>query len=275
MICLTGDVHHMSLRTKDQDFLTATEAELAKEYLKIAQKREIKVTLFLTGKLVEEETDNVAELLKTGNVELGGHNYNAFQPRLIYGISNKLLGLRNGPRFYQRREIKKTIQIFEGKIGVRTVSWRDHAYRHDRNTFHLLSDAGIKYVSDVVNKEQLRPKKVGGLIAVPINVMPDHEHIYHSFRTPLYVNSSDFKDNFTSESYCVDEWARIIQNQVENIEAKNGITTILAHPSCMYICGGFAVFRKLCEFLSQYETTFMKDIPEEFCYDEGDSAGNN
>ena len=38
MICLTGDVHHMSLKTRDQAHLSGTEMEAALIYMKIARK---------------------------------------------------------------------------------------------------------------------------------------------------------------------------------------------------------------------------------------------
>jgi len=31
-VCLTGDVHHMSMETRDQEYLDRTEAEIAVEY---------------------------------------------------------------------------------------------------------------------------------------------------------------------------------------------------------------------------------------------------
>ena len=87
MICLTGDIHHMSMKGIDHQFLKGTEVDAAKKYIQIASKYKIKLTLFITGKCVKEESEKIKALLSMGEIELGGHNYWAFTPSLPYKLS--------------------------------------------------------------------------------------------------------------------------------------------------------------------------------------------
>ena len=45
-VCITGDVHHMSMETRDQEYMTETEVEAAIEYAEIAAEFDVPVTLF-------------------------------------------------------------------------------------------------------------------------------------------------------------------------------------------------------------------------------------
>lgn len=54
-VCLTGDFHHISVRTRDKSLSKNMEVEVDKEYLAIAENYCIKVTLFITGKSFVEE----------------------------------------------------------------------------------------------------------------------------------------------------------------------------------------------------------------------------
>lgn len=131
-VCLTGDVHHMSLETRDQEYMDRTEVEAAIEYAEVAAEYDVPVTLFVTGKAAEEEPERVKRLAVMENVEIGGHNYWAFDT-LIHKGWRGVTGSWNGPRPFQRWEIRKTIETFE-ELGIEITSWRDHAYRHDRHT---------------------------------------------------------------------------------------------------------------------------------------------
>ena len=52
MICVTGDVHHTSLRTNEHQYMESPEMEpeITLQYVKLAQKYGLKVTLYVTGK---------------------------------------------------------------------------------------------------------------------------------------------------------------------------------------------------------------------------------
>jgi len=84
-VCLTGDVHHMSLETRDQEYMDRTEVEAAIEYAEVAAEYDVPVTLFVTGKAAEEEPERVKRLAVMENVEIGGHNYWAFDTLIHKG----------------------------------------------------------------------------------------------------------------------------------------------------------------------------------------------
>jgi hypothetical protein len=155
---LTGDVHHMSMETRDQAYMERTEVEAAIEYAEIAAEYDVPVTLFCTGKCIQEEPDRMERLAEMENVELGGHNYWAFTTpvhkgwRALEKVSGGRIGSWMGPRPFQAYEIQKTISAFEG-INVSITCWRDHAYRHDRHTTELLGASGITRFSDAIEPE--------------------------------------------------------------------------------------------------------------------------
>ena len=262
MICLTGDVHQ-DMNSSDQSHVDESEAQIANEYLEIAQSYGIKVTLFITGKTFVSHWEDVKELLKFGNLEIGGHTWSAFYPKILHAAFHKLTGSVYGPAFYQDWDIKRTISIIEKKTGKRPVSWRTHSYLSDNRTFMILEKHGIKVILDEVNKKKLKPTKIGNLISLPINVMPDHEHIYHGERSEEHVNDlikKGWVDSFTNKSYTIQEYYEIAKSQIEEIERKNGLATILLHPICMKIADNFKTFGKLCEFICNYETIWTSDV---------------
>ncbi len=64
MICITGDLHHMFLRTNEQQCLSGrqTEVRTALRYLEIAGRYHVKITLFITGRAFLEEWPDVKEV---------------------------------------------------------------------------------------------------------------------------------------------------------------------------------------------------------------------
>ena len=264
MICLTGDIHHMSMHTSGQKYLQngLTEVIAGLGYAKIAQKYDVKVTLFLTGKSILEETKIVKELSQFENVEIGGHTFSGNRPWWLYAICNKL-GMRNGPKVYQSWEIKKTVRLIKEVTGKDCVSWRNHAYREDKNTISLLEKVGIKCVSNQVSPDSLKPRKVGNtsVISVPTNVMPDHEHIYHGERTKELIATIDLSHQpFGATQYTVNEWFEVLKRQILDIVKKDGMATILAHPICMKVGDDFVTFERLVKFISKYKTILMNEI---------------
>lgn len=262
MICLTGDVHH-SLNSSDQRYINMSEAEIARDYAEIAQGYGVKVTLFITGKAFIEDWPHMKGLLEFENVEIGGHTWSAFRPRVLHLAFRLLSGSYYGPSFYQRRDITKTLEVIKEKTGEYPVSWRTHAYAADARTSTILEKCGIRVASDRVDRQSLFPCRVGkNLLSLPINVMPDHEHLYHGYRTPKVVARQKFADSFSDRSYYINEWFEIIRKQIIDIENKKGIATLLVHPICMKVSDDFKVFEQLCRFLSAYETILAKDILE-------------
>ena len=158
VICLTGDVHHSSLGNLEQNFISSSEARIAIKYLEIAQKYDLKVTLFITGKTFKDDWEDVKELLEFNNLEIGVHTWSALRPIWLHKVFKLLTNSVYGPRFYQKMDIRKTIHIIEEKTGQRPVSWRTHSYASDYNTLDILEMKGISIISDEVNANSFYPK---------------------------------------------------------------------------------------------------------------------
>ncbi|OSP10598.1 hypothetical protein B9H04_02430 [Halorubrum ezzemoulense DSM 17463] len=250
-VCLTGDVHHMSLETRDQEYMDQTEVEAAIEYAEIAAEYDVPVTLFVTGKAAEEEPERVKRLAAMENIELGGHNYWAFTTpvhtawRALEKVTDGRIGSWNGPRPFQAHEIRRTLDVFSD-LGVTVTAWRDHAYRHDSHTVNLLAQYGVTHFSDTIEPDG-DARTDGGLTMVPINTPPDHDHIYHSFRTSEYVAANDFNGPFGSEAREADAWLDWVLSCVADHVNENCPATVLAHPACMNIADEFDAFERLCE----------------------------
>lgn len=267
MICLTGDIHHMSLKTNDQKYLQMTETEAALEYAAIAKEFNIRVTFFATGKAVVEEKANFKKLIQYPNLELAGHTYYAFRPKWLYSGAFKIInGSANGPAVYQNYEIKKTKKVFKKILNSEIISWRDHAYKYNQDTYRLLAQNNIKFVSDEVTPNKIRPYPTNdNLISVPINIMPDHDHLYHADLTPATTqNWRLFKDKFPAKLYYPDKWLNIIKTQISQVIQKKGVATILVHPACMKIADNFQTLKQLCRFIANhYPTGLIKDLKKQ------------
>lgn len=254
MICLTGDVHHVSMKTNDQRFLFGTEAEAALKYVEIAAGKGLKVTLFATGRVVAEEARAFQEIGRFPGVEFGGHGHRGRRPRWLYEFAfRRLLKRPNGPAFYQAREIGRTLRVFRERLGRAIRSWRDHAYRHDGNTFRLLAAVGVEVVSDELGPETADPRRVAGLVSLPINVWPDHDCLAHGVYAgaiPASPSSEDGK--FPTRCLSGEEWLRAVVGQTERIAGRGGVATLLVHPACMGVLDGFEIFSSLCAALSKH-----------------------
>lgn len=263
-VCITGDVHHMSLDTRDQEYLDRTELEVALEYASVADRYDVPVTLFCTGKCGAEEPERVRRLTAMDHVEVGGHNYYAFDTpvhkvwRAVEKVTNGLVGSWNGPRLFQTWEIMKTVTTLEA-VGAEVQSWRDHAYRHDERTPWLLSDQGITHFSDAVGPRQ-QVRREAGLCIVPVNTPPDHEHVYHAFRTPEFVADSGFEGPFGRESVTIDAWVDWTLDTAEDLLTDSGVATVLAHPACMDLADDLDGFERLCREVSDHELVQVSEI---------------
>lgn len=265
MICLTGDVHHSTLRSNDLPYCKTTEVDAALEYARIASDHGLKVTLFCTGLCAKEAPKLIEKLTKMDNVEIGGHNYFAFKPRLPFKLYYRLTGLKNGPYYYQAWEVRKTKQVLKQVTNSEITSWRDHAYRHDKNTRKILASINIKYFSDPLSNDMGQPKWNTGVIDVPINTLPDHDYVYHGGRQPGSFDEESLRNSvFKTGAMAPADWLEKVKNQIIRIEEFGGVSTILAHPACMEVMDDFKTFEKLCQFINQYKTVFMREIGETY-----------
>jgi len=263
-VCLTGDVHHMSLATRDQKYLDRTEVEVAIEYAELAAKYDVPVTLFITGKAATEEPDRVQRLVAMDNVEIGGHNYWAFATpihsawRALDKLTGGQVGSWNGPRPFQRYEIHRTLKTLSER-GADVSAWRDHAYRHDGNTAGLLADAGITHFSDAVGPNE-RVRREGAVTVVPVNTPPDHEHVYHAFRTPGSTAVERFEGPFGGESRSIDEWVNWVLDRIKAIRSDGGVATVLAHPACLWLADEFEAYERLLSAVERRDPRTMREL---------------
>lgn len=264
MICLTGDIHHMSLGTGNQSHCDMTEVDVARRYLAMLEEARVKVTFFITGKCLAEEWDTTKFLCDTPLVEIGGHNYSAFQPALWHRISKKINGSYNGPSWYQRRDAVKTIDIIRKKTGRTIRCWRNHMYMHGPFTETVLSACGIKVCSDGVARASNGPvRHTTGLLNFPLNVMPDHEHLYHAERTPEWVEHwvrrYNWSDDYGPQSYKIEEWTELVLEELRQHEQQGVLSNMIIHPITLYLCDRLASFQRILEFLAAHRTVHMSE----------------
>jgi len=268
MICLTGDVHHMSLQINDQKHVQdpdATEVVLTQRYVQLLEKHNVKATLYVCGRVFTEEWDALEPIVLHPLVEVGGHMFEARFPRECFDAYGEETGLWNGPRWYQDWDIGQMVAVVRDRLGTDLVSWRAHSYMVDRNTHELLAEHGIKLVSNDVDKDNLWPIRVDhGLVSHPLNVIPDHDHLYHAHRTVDYVEKANQAgygaDDFGAVSYTADEWGDLVIGQVEAIHRRGGVATILAHPLCHYLADEFATLDRVLSALGTMQPVFAREL---------------
>jgi len=262
-VCLTGDVHHMGMQTPDQPFLTSSEADSAIKYSKICEKYGIQTTLFITGKLILNENRSARILSEMDHVELGGHGFDGFKPRIFYKLSYRLMGLKNGPRFWQYHQVRKTVNLLRALADESVLCWRNHALRSDKHTAEILIQHGIKLWSDLLRRDAISPFINHGLVCAPINTLMDHDTMVHGKQTIDYLCNEAKDGRIKAEEICSpSEWLKLVLKQVDNVVSAGGIATILAHPACMEIADDFRTFETLCRELKNFNTLKMRRITE-------------
>ncbi|MFQ5748071.1 MAG: polysaccharide deacetylase family protein [Planctomycetota bacterium] len=267
MICLTGDLHHSGLRTGNQLHCDITELQTARPYLAMLEEAGVKATLFLSGRCFAEEWEDVRPLVEHPLVEIGGHNWSCLTPVLWHRICNKLLGSYNGPAWYQRRDVLRTMREIRRRTGRTIRSWRNHMYMHGPHTERVLKACGIPICSDGVRRDSRGPVlHPAGIWNLPINVIPDHEHLYHAERTPQWVQAwvqrYQWSDDFGPESYPVGEWVELVLEGLRHNEERGALSTLIIHPITMYLCDRFEGFGRILDFLAKQECVHVDEVLE-------------
>lgn len=251
-VCLTGDVHQRSYRGTDTPFSSHSEVELAIKYGQIAEHYGLRMTLFITGRAALEEPKGVQRLAAMSHCELGGHTFSAFRDPWSK-IYKKMLGTPWGRLGHQARDIVRTIDCLQEVTGKRIAVWRNHGYVNTVDTPNLLGQAGIGWISDEVNGGKLRGERVTAEVcSVPINILPDHEHLLHG----KYVQGQA-KPSQLSGRVGIREWLARVQGQVHSVTQAGGVATVLAHPLCMEVADGMQGFEDLCRFLQSFPTCWI------------------
>ena len=275
MLCITGDIHHSSLKTNEQKYLSApedTEARIGARFIKLLESYGIKYTCYVTGKTLEEEWEDFRLIAESPLVEVGGHTYEGLPRSTFSKIRSFVSGkptishsFSHGSYRKQKKDVKKMTAIVQRKTGKPVVSWRSHGLVRDKNTYLLLREADITHISDSTDWNQLLPVKTDeGLISHAINVIMDHDHIYHVHRDRAYVDHQKknwtLTEDPTTESYSIEEWGELVKKQVREGLAAGGMMTVLMHPICMYTSDRFTTARRLLDFFSQYKTIWASEI---------------
>lgn len=253
MIIITGDVHTKIQGSWEQGE-KGSELICAEQYLAILKKYKLSSTLFINGKCLDQNPDQVKKLLNF-NVELGGHTYENFgNMGLVRSyINRKLFGCVYGSSFYQKKDIKKTKLAFS-RLGLSMTSWRTHAFSSNNNTFNLLRKAGVKYISDLFGEP---PFEQSGIIHVPITMPPDNNALEYGPNTPK--NRDPFIGN-TKGRIKPEEWFELIKKRVISNEKQKKISVFLMHPVTMANINNFQLFEKVCKFLSNYKSIKISEL---------------
>lgn len=267
-VILTGDVHHMSSGTREQRYIRPfNELDLSLTYLEIAARYGLKVTFFITGKTFEEENEKIPSLLKFSNVEIGGHTFNAFHPIWLHRISKVVNGSYWLSSKHQISEVKNTCEIIKRVTGITITSWRNHCYDYNNDTISILLDNGIEVWSDELSEKYFKPYCLNGITALPINIISDHEVLFHGFKTPDWFLKQKYtnlikkligRGNVYPQGFTREKWFCSVEKGIEE-KANKGVAVLNIHPACMYLLDEFQTFEKICELLSQNETFFAKD----------------
>lgn len=94
-----------------------------------------------------------------------------------------------------------------------------------------------------------------GYRSVPMNVLPDHEHVLHG----KYQHGKTRPDRLTRRVTIV-EWADLVKSSIRGICEQGGTATVLAHPLCMEVADGMVVFEELCQYIQQYGTVWLSEV---------------
>jgi len=156
--------------------------------------------------------------------------------------------------------------MVEKKTGEKPLSWRTHAHRSDATTLELLEGQGIRVVSDAVEKK-INPYRLKGLslTSLPINVLPDHDHVFHGYLTEeaskIIVARKSWRDCFTAKAFDTSRYFELVKQGIERIEEKGGVATLLLHPRCMKMADDFKQFRQFCKWVEGkgFETVLCKE----------------
>ncbi|MGE3726016.1 MAG: polysaccharide deacetylase family protein [Candidatus Sericytochromatia bacterium] len=265
MIVLSADIHHSSLGTGNQAHSNLSEPETALIFSELLREYGVKATYFVSGKTFLEDPKIMAKITQNPLLEIGGHNWDCFEPQLWHRIWNKAVGSYNGPAWYQKRDAEKTLAIIEAHTGRKPSSWRNHMYKHGPYTEKVLKELGIQICSDGVRKNSNGPElHPTGLYNFALNIIPDHEHLYHAERTPEWVEQwvkrYRWSDDFGSESYSIDVWTELVLEQLRSNEARGIISNLILHPITMYLCDQFASAKRILAYISTRPQMTMTEI---------------
>ncbi len=267
-VIITGDVHHQRHSSTIQRYLDDSEIELAVDYSNILIRNGLVATILLTGKCFVQAPETCRLLDSKPSIEIGGHTYSAYEPRIIYRIWKYITGSPNGPPFLQKVDTNLTVRVARSAIGKTIRSWRNHAYRNDRHTNKIIVGCGIRTVSNEVGPDvsiRMIDTGAGNLLSMGINVWPDAEHMEHGDVTKVLAGHRKLKYNrFPDVIFNGEEYIEAVDKMVSSLISRGEHAVLLFHPCCMMASDEMRTFEKLCERLSNYPSYTMSEVTMSF-----------
>ena len=237
IVCMTGDVHHDL--GDAAPIYSKNEHLYADEYQKVLEKHGGSGTYFVTGKCLDENLP-FWEDFAARNVEIGGHTYWAFRPRLVLRLNSILFRSIYGGHKYQKIDIAKCFEAFS-KLGLTMRVWRTHTYFKSHYVYSLLAERGVKIISDLRQRD-LEIIEIKNQIHIPITCLNDDKiHMFHCYGDGVEM---------------VYEWDRIEKDILGRIMKKDDIV-ILLHPVTMKILDNFHSFERILVALRENGYRFV------------------
>jgi len=186
----------------------------------------IKGTFAANGMITEAYPDAIAEIVKGGH-EIAAHG--VWQDEQINTMSSD----------EQQRTIKRTLDMFEKATGRRPAGWMSQVLAFNQETPEFLAQEGVRWWGDL--KDIDLPKMVhtsrGDLVAVPVSEFTDNRLLRGTPNDFFDIQKDTFDYLYSHEPMSV--------------------LNIILH--CQW--GGrpliFAQFRKLLEYISQFEDVWF------------------
>ncbi|MCX5748311.1 MAG: hypothetical protein NT062_38150, partial [Proteobacteria bacterium] len=193
-----------------------------------------------------------------------------FSPSLPHRVWNKVASSYPGPAWLEARDVARTIDIAWRRAGRRIRAWRNHMYLGGPNTTKVLAAHGVRLLSDGVVREATGPtpdRDVGAVWRLPINVIPDHEHIVHAERTHSWIarwqRRYRWRDDFGANSYDVDAWTDHVLEDLARNQARGAVSVLLIHPITLYLADRLRSVRRILDVLAASTTVTASElIPE-------------
>lgn len=110
------------------------------DFLNILDKNDIKITVFVLGELVKENSNILKEIKNRGH-SIGCHGYN-----------HELLNKKTGEEF--KEDILRAKHVIEDLINMEVIGYRAACFTMDREKLMILRECGYKYDSSMIRFDQ-------------------------------------------------------------------------------------------------------------------------
>jgi peptidoglycan/xylan/chitin deacetylase (PgdA/CDA1 family) len=228
LVYITGDVHHTSYPCWEHREGYNKVFDYVREWCKILEENELKGTLFVTGKCLEENPSFWKKMAKRHDI--GGHTYSAMDwyPFGMKFAFKKLFGSAIGPNILQAKEIRKTI-LAGAKAGLKITKWRTHAYA--KINIHYLRNYGIKSCWDKIWFGGPEIMNIHGVEFIPQTFPEDHSNIWHK----------DLDDKRRGLMH-PREFLDLVKQQ---FKIRDRLQVFQLHPTCMKCIDDFQMFDEI------------------------------